>query len=179
MLLHSVFITYLPPTFHNHQSQNIQQGKFDVTPKTKVKIFIYILCVYEKRKECKRQPSQSKEESITNTQATMVNSYSKQYKPWRKGKGGTGGSKDKYPLNEKVVGSVMNKGRSLKNQVRSKEKFLSRLTRKQSENESQNDKGMIEKTKQLIETVKIEIEKLKHQIKEKEDIEREKKIAIK
>lgn len=106
----------------------------------------------------------------------MVNSYSKQYKSWRKGKGG-GSSKD--IVGKKVGTAGMNKGRSLKNQVRSKERFLSRLTRKQSDNETQSDKAMYEKTKKLMETVKVEIDTLKHEIQGKEDIEREKRIASK
>ena len=95
----------------------------------------------------------------------------KKYKPWRKGKS----AKAKVKSNIGVIGG--GGGRSLKNQLRSKERFLSKLKQHQSNNS--NDEGKSKKTLELIEVVTKEIEGLKNEIQTKQNSLRQKKIATK
>ena len=96
----------------------------------------------------------------------------KKFKPWRKGKS-----------------AKAKPNRSLKNQFRSKERFLSKLVSSNKKGQTNSNDGekngdnsnsqQKEKTEELIKIVTLEIENLSQGIKVKESIEREKKIANK
>lgn len=106
--------------------------------------------------------------------SSSKNGFVKKFKPWRRGES----SKAKG-------GSSSGVKRSLKNQLRGKERFLAKLLssdRNNSTSVSSHNDGAVtsdEKTKNLIDSVKLEIESLKNEIQAKQEIERQKKIATK
>ena len=97
----------------------------------------------------------------------------RKYKSWRKGKGGKhsiGTSQDGEPL--QTSGGNSGGGGSLKNQLRSQRRLLSKLVN----NTKKSDDAELENSRKAIED---RIREIEEQIKEKEKTEREKKFAAK
>jgi len=103
----------------------------------------------------------------SSTLLSTKSNIGKKFKPWRKG--------------ESSKAKSMPVKRSLKTQLRGKERFLVKLTSKISSSDDSNSTSNEneEKTRKLIETVKLEIDSLKSEIQAKQEIERQKKNATK
>ena len=97
----------------------------------------------------------------------------RKYKSWRKGKGGKHSiatSQDGGPL--QTSSGTSGGGGSLKNQLRSQRRLLSKLVN----NAKNSDDAEVANSRKAIED---RIEEIEKQIKEKEKTEREKKFAVK
>ena len=97
----------------------------------------------------------------------------KKFKPWRKGQSVKAKLSSKEKANTSFLGketSIKKGGRSLKNQLRNKERFLSKLVQSGKDDEKSNA---------LRKEVEKDIKEIKEDIKNKGEIDRQKKIAAK